>query len=97
MAGAALIVVGSIGMVAWAWTAVRTQQVVGPVGLGFGGDFEGPAPSLAQRIDLAAGVYVLVASAGASPAIGPGIRSGTTMTVTTELTGSSEQHLTHQP
>lgn len=56
--GVALVVVGAIGLAAWAWLMYRFQdQITGPLTYGEGG---GPGPSLADRLDAAAGQTVVL-------------------------------------
>jgi hypothetical protein len=54
IAGSALIVVGTIGALAWAWLTVRIQQRLSdvPVSGGFYVDLGSGSPSLLDRIDV---------------------------------------------
>jgi hypothetical protein len=68
--GSALLVVGSIGAIGWAWLTVRSQLNYGPIGYGIG-NLDVPSPSFTERIDVAAnGLSMLLA---ASVAVGVGM------------------------
>jgi hypothetical protein len=84
LAGTALVVVGAIGTIAWAWFVVRTQQhLTGlPGGSGFGGlDLDSRSPSLLDRIDAVPGTVVLLTSAALAVGLGVLLRLGADYTV----------------
>jgi hypothetical protein len=79
IAGTALIVVGIIGAVAWAWSAVRTQQRLSglPVPGGFDGfDLGQSSPSLLDRIDAVPNGIVLLVSGALAVGLGVFLRLG---------------------
>jgi hypothetical protein len=84
LAGTALVVVGALGVVAWAWTNVRRQQQLSEITDlmgGFGDDADGGVVSfadrtvsLSERIDAAADTITLLLSAALAVAAGYGVR-----------------------
>lgn len=72
--GTAVMAVALVGVAAWFWTVVRTQQTAGPMDFRFSSGLEDGSVSLLNRLDMfAASLNGLVFSALAL-AVGIGIR-----------------------
>jgi hypothetical protein len=74
IAGTALVVVGTIGALAWAWLTVRIQQRLSgvPMSSAFDGlDLDSPSPSLLVRSDAVSGTATLLM--GVALAVGLGV------------------------
>jgi hypothetical protein len=75
LAGSALIVVGSIGVVAWSWLTVRRWVTVDDFE-GFSNGFEGQGPdvSLVDRLDLVANYVPLLVYGAVATGVGCALR-----------------------
>jgi hypothetical protein len=69
-AGTVLVVVGAVGVAAWVWIAVRTQDRGGMVQYGLVEDLELPGLSISERIDLFAGSLSLLMFSAAVVGVG---------------------------
>lgn len=76
LAGTVLIVVGSIGAVAWAWFVVRTQQHLYGALVPGAFDVDPSSPSLLDRLDAVPGTVVLLMSAALAVGLGVLLRLG---------------------
>jgi hypothetical protein len=76
LAGTVLIVVGSIGAVAWAWFVVRTQQHLSGALVPGAFDLDSSSPSLLDRLDAVPGTVVLLVSAALAVGLGVLLRLG---------------------
>ena len=70
LVGFALVVLGGVGAIAWAWVAVRTQDRVTSVDVTFGSEASPVGLSISDRIDLLAQSVGLLLTAGALVGLG---------------------------
>lgn len=71
LAGTALVVISSAGMLAWLWLVARSQLELGPYGIPFRGEGD---PAVDERIDQVASTLGLLVNSALALTIGCAVR-----------------------